>query len=104
MFLLQNNYMFSITLLQGSCYNSFYTSLMCNNYTVRNNRGRVSNFNQSEARKHYSLASNSDWSKFVTLPRLYRTLLYKLTIYLVDSIIKDNDNVYVFSRCALCST
>ena len=29
---------------------------------VRNYRGRVSNFNQSEARKHCFLAS--DWSKF----------------------------------------
>ena len=36
-------------------------------YRVRNYRGRVSNFNQSEARKHCFLAS--DWSKFETLPR-----------------------------------
>ena len=34
---------------------------------VRYFRGRVSNFNQSEARKHCFLAS--DWSKFETLPR-----------------------------------
>ena len=34
---------------------------------VRNYRGRVSNFNQSEARKHCFLVS--DWSKFETLPR-----------------------------------
>ena len=35
-------------------------------YRVRNYRGRVSNFNQSEVRKHCFLAP--DWSKFVTLP------------------------------------
>ena len=34
--------------------------------------GKVSNFNQSEAIKHCFLAS--DWSKFKTLPRKYRTL------------------------------
>ena len=34
--------------------------------------GRVSNFHQSEARKDCFLAS--DWSKFETLPRKYRTL------------------------------
>ena len=39
---------------------------------VRNFRGRVSNFNQSEARKQSVLAS--DWLKFVTLPRKYPTL------------------------------
>ena len=33
----------------------------------------VSNFDQSEARKHRFLAS--DWSKFENLPRKYRTLL-----------------------------
>ena len=43
---------------------------------VRYFRGRVSNFNQSEARKHCFLAF--DWSKFETLPRLYRTLFYLL--------------------------
>ena len=36
-------------------------------YRVRDYRGRVSNFNQSEARKHCFLAS--DWLKFETLPR-----------------------------------
>ena len=36
-------------------------------YRVRNFRGRVSNFNQSEARKQCVLAS--DWLKFVTLPQ-----------------------------------
>ena len=37
------------------------------NYRVRNYRGRVSNFDQSEARKQRFLAS--DWLKFETLPR-----------------------------------
>ena len=41
---------------------------------VRNFRGRVSNFNQSEARKQCFLAS--DWLKFETLPRKFRTLFY----------------------------
>ena len=36
-------------------------------YRVRNCRGRVSNFDQSEARKQCFLAT--DWSKFETLPR-----------------------------------
>ena len=35
-------------------------------YRVRHYRGRVSNFNQSEARKQCLL--DSDWSKFETLP------------------------------------
>ena len=35
-------------------------------------RGRISNFNQSEAREHCFLAS--DWLKSETLPRKYRTL------------------------------
>ena len=39
---------------------------------VRNFRGRVTNFNQTEARTHCFLAS--DWLKFVTLPRKFRTL------------------------------
>ena len=34
-------------------------------------RGRVSNFNQPKARKHCFLTS--DWLKFETLPRKYRT-------------------------------
>ena len=42
------------------------------NYRVRNFRGRVSNFNQSEARKECFLAS--DWLKFETLPQKFRTL------------------------------
>ena len=37
---------------------------------VRYYRGRVSNFDQTESRKHCFLAS--DWLKFETLPRLYR--------------------------------
>ena len=41
-------------------------------YRVRNFRGRVSIFNQSEARKQCFLAS--DWLKFETLPRKFRTL------------------------------
>ena len=41
-------------------------------YRVRNFRGRVSYFNQSEARKHPFLAS--DWLKYETLPRKFRTL------------------------------
>ena len=40
---------------------------------IRYYRGRVTIFNQSEARKHCSLPS--DWLKFETLPRKYRTLL-----------------------------
>ena len=43
------------------------------NYRVRNYWGRVTNFNQSEARTHCFLAS--DWLKFETLPRKFRTLL-----------------------------
>ena len=39
---------------------------------VRYFRGRVSNCNLSEARKHCFLAS--DWLEFVTLPQKYRTL------------------------------
>ena len=42
-------------------------------YKVRYYRGRVSNFDQPEARKHCFLAT--DWLKFETLPRKYRTLL-----------------------------
>ena len=42
-------------------------------YSVRYFRGRVSNFNQSEARKHSFIAS--DRLKFETLSRKYRTLL-----------------------------
>ena len=44
---------------------------------VRNFRGRVTNFNQSEARKQCFLAS--DWLKFETLPRKFRTL-FSLTV------------------------
>ena len=53
---------------------------------VRNFRGRVSYFNQSEARKHPFLAS--DWLKYETLPRKFRTLL--LTIYFPGMIIGSN--------------
>ena len=45
---------------------------MTNNNKVRYFWERVSNFNQPEARKYHFLASN--WLKFVTLPRKYRTL------------------------------
>ena len=48
-------------------------TVLFRDYRVRNFRGRVSNFNQSEARKHCFLAS--DWLKFETLPRKFRTLL-----------------------------
>ena len=41
-------------------------------YKVRNYLGRVTNFDQSEARKQCFLAS--DRLKFETLPRKYRTL------------------------------
>ena len=43
-------------------------------YRVRYFRGRVSNFNQSEARKDCFLAS--DWSKFETPPHKYRTQFF----------------------------
>ena len=42
-------------------------------HRVRYYRGRVSNLNQSEARKQCFLASY--WLKFETLPRKFRTLL-----------------------------
>ena len=42
-------------------------------HIVRYYRGKVSKFNQSEAREHCFLAS--DWLKVETLPRKYRTLL-----------------------------
>ena len=45
---------------------SIYTGLIITK-VIRNYRGRVSNSNQSDARKHCFLAS--DWSKFETLPR-----------------------------------
>ena len=51
--------------------NLFYL-LVVNLYRVRNFRGRVSHFNQSEARKQCFLAS--DWLKYETLPRKFRTL------------------------------
>ena len=47
-------------------------------YRVRYFRGRVSNIDQSEASKRCFLAS--DWLKFVTLPRKYRTLLLTIKI------------------------
>ena len=47
---------------------------------VRYFRGRVSNFNQSEARKQCFLAS--DWFKFVTLLQKYRTLYQYIVKYL----------------------
>ena len=54
---------------------SIYFHITMKHYRVRNFRGRVSNFNQSEARKQCFLAS--DWLKFETLPRKFRTL-YRL--------------------------
>ena len=60
-------------------------------HRVRYFRGRVTNFNQSEARKHSFLAS--DWLKFVTLPRKYRTLLIIQIIDHTDNfIIHDSIN------------
>ena len=47
-------------------------------YRVRNFRGRVSYFNQSEARMHCFLAS--DWLKCETLPQKFRTLLCKVKL------------------------
>ena len=52
------------------------TSIEIEIYRVRYFRGRISNFNQSEARKHCFLVS--DWLKFETLPRKYLTLLVSL--------------------------
>ena len=46
---------------------------------VRNFRGRVSNFNQSDARKQCVLAS--DWLKFVTLPRKCHTLFVEKILF-----------------------
>ena len=43
-----------------------------NDYRVRYSCGGVSNFNQSEAKKHRFLGS--DWLKFETIPLKYRTL------------------------------
>ena len=51
--------------------NVFYYDI-CLSYRVRYYWGRVLNFDQSESRKHSFLASN--WLKFETLPRKYRTL------------------------------
>ena len=48
------------------------------NNRVRNYRGRVSNFDQSEVRKQCFLAS--DWLKFESLPRQIRTLYPKLML------------------------
>ena len=42
-------------------------------------RGRVSNFNQPEARKQCVLAP--DWLRIVTLPRKYRTLFEELKFH-----------------------
>ena len=51
---------------------SFVPAMFLENFRVRYYRGKVSNFNQSEARKHCFLAS--DWLTFENLPRKYRTL------------------------------
>ena len=50
---------------------------------VRYFQGRVSYFEQSEARKNRFLAS--DWSKYETLPRKYRTLWIYYIAYLGKS-------------------
>ena len=55
-----------------------YTQNMVNTFRLRYFRGRVSNLNQSEARKQCFLAS--DWLKFETLPRKYRTLYNSYTM------------------------
>ena len=55
---------------------------------VRYFRGRVSNFNQSEERKQCFLPS--DWLKFETLPREYRTLL--------DAVYFIKDNIFTFTK------
>ena len=52
-------------------------------YRVRNFRGRVSYFNQSDARKHCFLAS--DWLKYETLPRKFRTLFLATLSQLTSS-------------------
>ena len=41
-------------------------------YRERYFRGRVSSFNKSEVRKHSFVTS--DWLKYETVPRIYRTL------------------------------
>ena len=66
-------------------------------YRVRNFRGRVSNFNQSEARKQCVLAS--DWLKFVTLPRKFRTLFFQLLQTCIDLLFKRHSKL--FSRTIL---
>ena len=53
-------------------------SVILGPYRVRYYRGRISNFDQSEARKHCFLAS--DWLKFVTLPRKYRALFIVISV------------------------
>ena len=60
--------------LHCTVYQSFLLSngYIYRTYRVRNFRGRVSYFNQSEARKQCFLAS--DWLKYETLPRKFRTL------------------------------
>ena len=56
-------------------------------YRVRYFWGRVSNFDQSEARKQCFLAS--DWLKFEALPRKYRTLYFPM-IYITPSRLRFN--------------
>ena len=51
---------------------TFYINVFASDNRARNFRGRVSHFNQSEARKQCFLAS--DWLKYETLPRKFRTL------------------------------
>ena len=65
----------TIQLYSSSTSSLFYHCLhllYCNR--VRYFRGKVSNFNQSEARKHCFLAS--DRLKFETLPQKYRTAYF----------------------------
>ena len=49
-----------------------YTNMVKRLNNARYFWGRVSNFNQSEARMHCFLVS--DWLKFETIPRKYRIL------------------------------
>ena len=60
---------------------SLENSYLC---TVRFFRGRVPNFNQSEGREQYFLAS--DWLKSETLPRNYRALLFELLSRCLDKV------------------
>ena len=68
----------------------------CETYRVRYYRGRVSYFNQSEARKGCFLAS--DWLKYETLPRKFRTLLcFVYCAYFICLSCPCNANINVYS-------